>query len=144
MANHSQKWHDGSTSRRVSNNSSNGITAIANKLDSLGRYMKKLKENEHAIRVGCENCGGAHLNKECSLNEEVKSVEEVKYEEFRRPFQNNNGNGARYQYIEDSAKKEVEHDEWLRKLQETIEIYQRGHDEILYNLEMKVKALTGQ
>ncbi|GJY44558.1 hypothetical protein Tco_0432771 [Tanacetum coccineum] len=33
--------------------------------DSLGRNMKKLKENVHAIQVGCENYRGAHLNKEC-------------------------------------------------------------------------------
>nr|GEX41168.1 hypothetical protein [Tanacetum cinerariifolium] len=71
-----QAW-ERSTSRRVSNDSSNGIVAIINKLDILVRDMKKLKENVHAIQVGCENCGGAHLNKECSLNEEVKSFEEV-------------------------------------------------------------------
>ncbi|GJW49073.1 hypothetical protein Tco_0090424 [Tanacetum coccineum] len=78
MADHSQKWHDMSTRRRVSNDSSDGIAVITNKLDSLGRDMKKLKENVYAIRVGCENCGGAHLNKECPLNEEIKSIEEVK------------------------------------------------------------------
>ncbi|GJR46254.1 hypothetical protein Tco_1314357 [Tanacetum coccineum] len=56
--------------------------------------MKKLKENVHAIQVGCQNCGGAHLNKDCPLNEEIKSIEETKYGEFRRtsPF----SNGAKY------------------------------------------------
>ncbi|GKF62909.1 hypothetical protein Tco_0182963, partial [Tanacetum coccineum] len=53
-----------------------GIAAIANKLDSLGRDMKKLKGNVHDIQVGCKTCGGAHLDKECPLYEEVKSVEE--------------------------------------------------------------------
>nr|GEW31841.1 hypothetical protein [Tanacetum cinerariifolium] len=80
---------------RISNDSSARFVAITNKLDSHGRDMKKLKENVHAIQVGCENCGGAHLNKECLLHEEFKSAEEVKYGEFRRPFLNN-GNGARY------------------------------------------------
>ncbi|GKE25077.1 hypothetical protein Tco_1436589 [Tanacetum coccineum] len=47
--------------------------------ESLWRDMKKLKENVHAIQVGCENCGGAHLNKECPLHEEVKNVVEVNY-----------------------------------------------------------------
>ncbi|GKE81172.1 hypothetical protein Tco_1551172, partial [Tanacetum coccineum] len=94
----------------------------------------------------CENCGGAHLNKDCPFSEEVKGVEEVKYGEFRRPFPNNNENGGRYgvgppryytrmdnqpppggripslieiitKYMEDSANKEAEHDEWLRKFQ---------------------------
>ncbi|GJY24710.1 putative reverse transcriptase domain-containing protein [Tanacetum coccineum] len=55
---------------------SKGIAAIISKLDNLGRYIKKLKENVHTIQVGCQNCGGAHLDKDCPLNEEVKSVEE--------------------------------------------------------------------
>nr|GEX07635.1 reverse transcriptase domain-containing protein [Tanacetum cinerariifolium] len=39
-------------------------------------------------------CEGAHLDKECSLNEEVKSIKEVKYGEFgcSSPFKN----GAKY------------------------------------------------
>ncbi|GJU35196.1 hypothetical protein Tco_1183550 [Tanacetum coccineum] len=45
MTGHSQKWHDRSTSRRVGNDCSDGITTITNKLDSLGRDMKKLKDN---------------------------------------------------------------------------------------------------
>ncbi|GKD64942.1 hypothetical protein Tco_1307050 [Tanacetum coccineum] len=56
-----------------------GMAAIASKLDNLGRDMKKLKENVHVIQVGCQLYGGAHLDKECPLNEEVKSMEEVKY-----------------------------------------------------------------
>ncbi|GJV51340.1 hypothetical protein Tco_1447081 [Tanacetum coccineum] len=80
-----------------SSSNSEGIVVIVSKLDSLGRDMKKLKENVHAIPVGCQTCGGAHLHKECPLNEEVKSVEEVKYGEFRRssPF----NNGAKYRQL---------------------------------------------
>nr|GEX62968.1 hypothetical protein [Tanacetum cinerariifolium] len=82
--------------RKVSNGSSDGIAAIANKLDSLRRDMKKLKENVHAIQLGCETYGRAHLDKECPLHEDVKSIEEVKYGEFVRSFPNNSINGARY------------------------------------------------
>ncbi|GJX88032.1 hypothetical protein Tco_0340046 [Tanacetum coccineum] len=63
MADHSQKWHKGSTSRRVSNDNSTGIAAITNKLDNLGRGIKKLKENVHAIQVGCENYRGVTLTR---------------------------------------------------------------------------------
>ncbi|GJU38126.1 RNA-directed DNA polymerase, eukaryota, reverse transcriptase zinc-binding domain protein [Tanacetum coccineum] len=73
---HSQKWHDGSTSGRVRNDSSDEMATITNKLDGLGRDMKKLKEN-------------------------VKSVKEVKYGEFQRAFPNNNENGARYRLVKD-------------------------------------------
>ncbi|GJW32976.1 hypothetical protein Tco_0053008 [Tanacetum coccineum] len=60
------------------------IAAIASKLDSLGRDMKKLKENVHVIQVGCQTYEGPYLDKEYLLNEEVKGVEEVEYREFRR------------------------------------------------------------
>ncbi|GJW92591.1 hypothetical protein Tco_0170144 [Tanacetum coccineum] len=86
MADHSQTWHNGSTRKKVSNGSSDGIAVITSKLDSLGRDMKKLKENMHAIQV--------------------KRVEEVKYGEFGRSFPNNGGNEARYRV---SKETEEEH-----------------------------------
>ncbi|GJY25229.1 hypothetical protein Tco_0399955 [Tanacetum coccineum] len=80
MADHCQKWHDGSFNRNIeSSSNSEGIDAIVNKLENLGRDMKKLKENIYAIQVGCQNCGGAHLDKHYPLKEEVKSIEEAKY-----------------------------------------------------------------
>ncbi|GKC09924.1 hypothetical protein Tco_1001534 [Tanacetum coccineum] len=82
MVDHSQKWHDGSSSRSIKGSSSEGIAAIVNKLENLGRDMKKLKENVHAIQVGCQNCEGAHLDKDFPLKEEVKSIEEAKYGKF--------------------------------------------------------------
>ncbi|GJW97015.1 hypothetical protein Tco_0178823 [Tanacetum coccineum] len=144
MADHSQKWHDGSSSRSIdSSSNSEGIAAIFNKLDSLGHDIKKLKENVHAIQVGCQACEGAHLDKDCPLNEEVKSIEEVKYGEFGRslPF----CNGAKYRvgppryymridnrpsfgerrtsleelmnkHLEESTRRRAEMDEWVKKL----------------------------
>nr|GEW68392.1 hypothetical protein [Tanacetum cinerariifolium] len=54
MDNHSQKWHEGSSSRNINNSSdTDGLVAAISKLDNLGRDMKKLKENVHAIQVGC-------------------------------------------------------------------------------------------
>ncbi|GKF98236.1 hypothetical protein Tco_0297019, partial [Tanacetum coccineum] len=96
MGNHSQNWHNGSNIRRVSNGSLDGIAIVANKLDSLGRDMKKLKENVHVIQVGCETFRGSHLDKECPLRKDVKSINEVKYGGFGRSFPNNNENSARY------------------------------------------------
>lgn len=95
MADHSQKWHDGGSSRSMGG-SLDGIVVITNKLESLGRDMKKLNENMHVLQVGCDTCGGAHLARDCPLDEEDKKVEEIKYGEANRPFQGNNGNGARY------------------------------------------------
>nr|GEX19753.1 hypothetical protein [Tanacetum cinerariifolium] len=74
-----------------SSSNSEGSTAIVSKLDSLGRDMKKLNENVHAIQLGCQTYGGAHLDRECPLNKEVTSVKEVKYSEFGRPSLFSNG-----------------------------------------------------
>ncbi|GJR05578.1 hypothetical protein Tco_0528562 [Tanacetum coccineum] len=170
MADDSQKWHDGSSSRSINNNNSNteGIAAIVSKLDSLGRDIKKLKENVHAIQVGCQIYGGAHLDKECPQNEEVKSVEEVKYG-FGRPSPFSNR--AKYhvgppgyytridnrlpfgekkpsleelmnKHLEELTRRRAEMEEWVKKLQENAEINTRNQSASLKNLETQIEQLT--
>ncbi|GKA63510.1 hypothetical protein Tco_0763116 [Tanacetum coccineum] len=97
MAGHSKKWHDRTSSRNVSSNSNtDGLAAIISKLDNLGRDMKKLKENVHAIQVGCQIYEGPHLDKEFPHNEEVKQVDEVKYGKFGRLAPFNESSGAKF------------------------------------------------
>nr|GEZ30727.1 hypothetical protein [Tanacetum cinerariifolium] len=89
------------------------------------------------LRSGCQIYGGAHLDKDFPLNEEIESVKEVKYEEFGRPFPNNNRNDGRFnregyeqpssrerspsvteiinKYMEEASKRHAEQDEWLKK-----------------------------
>ncbi|GJX20183.1 reverse transcriptase domain-containing protein [Tanacetum coccineum] len=115
MADHSQKWHDGTTGRNIENSScKDGLAALVNKLDNLGRDMKKLKESVHAIQVGCQICEGPHLDKDCPLNEEVKQVEEVRYGEFGR----------------------------TAPLTENVEINTRNQSASLKNLETHIEQLT--
>nr|GEU53936.1 hypothetical protein [Tanacetum cinerariifolium] len=69
ITDHSQKWHDGTSSRNVSiNSNTDGLAAIVR----------------------------PYLDKECPLNEEVKQVEEVNYGEFGRPSLFNGSNGAKF------------------------------------------------
>ncbi|GKC72161.1 hypothetical protein Tco_1118044 [Tanacetum coccineum] len=90
-------WHDGTSSSNVSSSSNtDGLAAIVSKLDNLGPDMKKLKENVHAIQVGCQICEVPHLDKECPINEEVKQLEEVKYGEFGSSAPFNGSNGAKF------------------------------------------------
>nr|GEU68804.1 zinc knuckle CX2CX4HX4C [Tanacetum cinerariifolium] len=96
-ANHSQKWHDGTSSKNVSSDSNtDGLATIVSKLNNLGCDIKNLKENVHAIQVGCQICKGPHLAKECPLDEEVKRLEEVKYGEFRSSAPVNESNGVKF------------------------------------------------
>ncbi|GJS61308.1 hypothetical protein Tco_0656092 [Tanacetum coccineum] len=141
---HSQKWHDGTTSRIIRSSSSNdGLAALVNKLGNLGRDMKKLKESVHAIQ-------------------EVKQVEEARYGEFRRttPFNKNNRGkfrvgppgyytktdnrssyGERRQGLEEllakhqenSAQRSTEIEVWIKKLQENAKINTRNQSASLKN-----------
>nr|GEU52313.1 hypothetical protein [Tanacetum cinerariifolium] len=156
--------------RNVDTNSNfEGINAIVSKLDSLSQDMKKLKEYVHAIQVGCQTCGGPHLDKKCPLHEEVKSIKEVNYGKFGRssPF----NNGAKYRvglpryyirvgnrppfkekrpsleellnkHLDQSIRKKAEMEEWVKKLQDNIEINTRNHCSSLKNLETQIDHLT--
>lgn len=137
MVYHSQKWHEGGSSRSIAGNS-DGITLITNKLEGLGREMKKLKESVHAIQIGCEICEGPHLTKDFPLKEDDRKTEKVKYGEGR-PFQGYNSNGYHVgpsgydrtpyeyrrasldetinKYIDELNKKQLEREEWLRNFQ---------------------------
>ncbi|GKF65033.1 protein kinase-like domain, concanavalin A-like lectin/glucanase domain protein [Tanacetum coccineum] len=66
-------WHgNGPNSWSIgSSNNNDGLAAIVSKLDNLGRDIKKLIENVHAIQVGYQLCGGDHLDRERPLSEEV-------------------------------------------------------------------------
>ncbi|GKB45914.1 reverse transcriptase domain-containing protein [Tanacetum coccineum] len=165
----SSKKHDGSSSRNVDNSSNpEGISAIVSKLDSLGRDMKKLKENMHAIQVGCQICGGSHLDKECPLNKKVKSVEEVRYGEFSRPYPNNSRNDDRFnrgaagynqplagekrtsltkiinKFIEETARRHTKQDQWLKKFYQNTKTNRDAHDKIIQGLKTKVKTLANK
>ncbi|GJW28122.1 hypothetical protein Tco_0044997 [Tanacetum coccineum] len=133
MADHSQKWHDGSSNKNIkSSSNSEGISAIVNKLENLGRDMNKLKENVHAIQVGCQTCEGAHLDKDCPLNEEVNGMEEPSSGE-KRP----NLTEIINKYMEEASKKQAEQDEWLKKFYQSTEGSLETHDKIIQGLEAK-------
>ncbi|GKC21198.1 hypothetical protein Tco_1023348 [Tanacetum coccineum] len=137
----SQKWHDGTSSRSLSSSSNtDGLAAIVSKLYNLGCDMKKLKENVHAIQVGCQFCKGPHLDNKCPLNEEVKQVEEVNYGEFGHTAPFNGSNRAKYR--EESARRSAEMKEWFKKHQENAEINTRNQCAYLKNIETQIEQLT--
>ncbi|GJS06765.1 hypothetical protein Tco_0363561 [Tanacetum coccineum] len=53
MAEYSQKWHNG-TSRPRSAETSEGLAAIQEQFNNLGREIKKVNEKVYATQVGCE------------------------------------------------------------------------------------------
>ncbi|GKB33856.1 reverse transcriptase domain-containing protein [Tanacetum coccineum] len=149
---HSQKWHDETTSINIESNSSNdGLAALVNKLENLGRDMKKLKESVHAIQVGCQICEGPHLDKDCPLSEEVKQFEEVRYGEFGRttPFNGNNGGknqSASFKNLEiqiEQLTKEIHSDKTLSSSSEQIKTVTSDHETFRLNKLHEVSFISG-
>ncbi|GKC03017.1 reverse transcriptase domain-containing protein [Tanacetum coccineum] len=124
-----------------SSSSKYGLAALVNKWDNLGRDMEKLKENVHAIQVGCQICEGPHLDKDCPLNEEVKQVEEIdnrpSYDEKRQSLEE-----LLAKHQEESARRSTEMEGWIKRLQENAEINTRNLSASLKNLETQIEQLS--
>ncbi|GJZ47914.1 hypothetical protein Tco_0601746 [Tanacetum coccineum] len=153
MADHSQEWHDGTTSRKIgSNNGSDRLAALVNKLDNLGRDMKKLKESSHAIQVGCQIYEGPHLDKDFPLNKEVNNGGKfyVGPPGYYTKTDNRSPYGKKRQSLEElltkhqeeSARRSTKIEVWIKKLQENAETNTRNQSTLLKNLKAQIKQLT--
>ncbi|GJX61717.1 hypothetical protein Tco_0294617 [Tanacetum coccineum] len=82
MAKHSQKWHNGTSTRTRSTKNSDGLATIQAQLNNLGRKIKKVNEKVYAAQVGCKLRRGPHYTEDCPLNEEEKTLEEAYFTQF--------------------------------------------------------------
>ncbi|GJW68509.1 hypothetical protein Tco_0122933 [Tanacetum coccineum] len=87
MAEYSQKWHNGISSKTRSTETSDGLAANQAQLNSLMREIKKVNEKVYAAQIGYELCKGPHYTKDCPLKEEGKTLEEAYYTQFGVPYQ---------------------------------------------------------
>ncbi|GKG06415.1 formin-like protein 1, partial [Tanacetum coccineum] len=87
MAEYSQKWHNGTSLKAKSTETSDGLAAIQAQLNNLGREIKKVNEKVYAAHVGCELCKGPHYTKVCPLKEEGNALKEAYYTQFGAPYQ---------------------------------------------------------
>nr|GEY87265.1 hypothetical protein [Tanacetum cinerariifolium] len=79
MAEYSQKWQNGTSSKARSTKTFDGLAAIQAQLNSLGREIKKVNEKVYAAQVGYELCKGPHYTKDCPIKEEENTLEEAYY-----------------------------------------------------------------
>ncbi|GJX48467.1 hypothetical protein Tco_0273657 [Tanacetum coccineum] len=87
MAKYSQKWHNGTSSKTRSIETSDGLAAIQAQLNSLRREIKKVNEKVYAAQVGCEVCKGPYYTKDYPIKEKGKTLEEAYYTQFGAPYQ---------------------------------------------------------
>ncbi|GKD50711.1 reverse transcriptase domain-containing protein [Tanacetum coccineum] len=86
MAEHSQKWHNETSTKTRSTRTSDELAAIQAQLNNLGREIKKVNEKVYVAQVRCELCKGSHYTKDCPLKEEGKTLEEAYYTQFGVAF----------------------------------------------------------
>ncbi|KAI3739925.1 hypothetical protein L2E82_30338 [Cichorium intybus] len=100
LAKHSHHYHssrDPSCRRKLKEEAVEGMSAIHNRLDQFGRDLKKMTQNIHAITVGCDNCSGPHLQKDCPYDEDGNKKAEACYssgDRFDYPIRRNNWRGG--------------------------------------------------
>ncbi|GJU93444.1 hypothetical protein Tco_1318200 [Tanacetum coccineum] len=86
MVDYSPKWHNYTSTRCKSSDTSDGLAAIQAQLNNLSREIKKVNEKVYAAQVGCELCKGPHYTKDCPLKEDGKALEEAYYTQFGAPY----------------------------------------------------------
>nr|GEZ08214.1 hypothetical protein [Tanacetum cinerariifolium] len=87
MAEYSQKWHNKTSSKTKSTETSDGLATIQAQLNSLVREIKKVNEKVYAAQVRCEVCKGPHYTKDYLIKENGITLEEAYYTQFGASYQ---------------------------------------------------------
>nr|GEV21321.1 hypothetical protein [Tanacetum cinerariifolium] len=165
MAEYSQKWHNG-TSRTRGTENFNGLAAIQAQLNNLGSEIKKVNEKVYAAQVGYKQCKGPHYTKDCPLKEERKTLEEAYYTQFGAPFQGggyretalgfyqrNNVNPSyqeRTKYMEDtlskfmseSAKRHEENSNLIKEIRASTDAAIRNQGASFKTLDIQIRQMS--
>ncbi|GJR17744.1 DNA-directed DNA polymerase [Tanacetum coccineum] len=167
MAEYSQKWHNGTSSKARSTKTSDELDTIQAQLNNLGREIQKVNEKVYAAQVGCELCKGPHYTKDYPLKEEENTLEEAYYIQFRAPYQptsqyrvaglgfyqRNNRNSSypdRRQTLEESmtkfmtesAKRHEENSNIIKEIRASIDAAMRNQGASIKTLEIQIGQMS--
>ncbi|GJV94591.1 hypothetical protein Tco_1546168 [Tanacetum coccineum] len=167
MVEYSQKWHNGTSSRTRSTETSDGLAAIQAQLNNLGREIKKVNEKVYAAQVGCELCKGPHYTKDCPQKEEGKTLEEAYYTQFGAPYQpggqyraagpgfyqRNNGNSSYpdrrpsleeslTKFMAESAKRHEENSNIIKEIRASTDAAIRNQGASIKTLEIQIGQMS--
>nr|GEX92453.1 hypothetical protein [Tanacetum cinerariifolium] len=120
MANHSQKWHNGTSTMTRGTNTSDGLAALQAQLNNLGRNIKKVNEKVYAAQV------------ESAMGFYQRDNENPTYQEQRKTME-----GSMNKFMAESAKR---HDEISILIKEI----RSSTDATIRNQRAPIKALEIQ
>ena len=86
MAVHNLEWNpdkrmmqNRTTINSVDHEASEEVAALRANRKELEKKIEALTSSIHSMQVGCDNCKGPHLTKDCSQNQQMMTPEEVSY-----------------------------------------------------------------
>ncbi|GJT79308.1 hypothetical protein Tco_1053650 [Tanacetum coccineum] len=137
MEEYSQKWYNG-TSRGRSTETSDGLAAIQEQLNNLGREIKKVNEKVYAAQVGCEQCKGPRGRYKATAP---------------RYYQRNNANplfqerrqSMEYtlrKFMNESAKRHEENSNLIKEIQASTDAAIRNQGASIKTLEIQIRKMS--
>ncbi|GKC95982.1 hypothetical protein Tco_1161424 [Tanacetum coccineum] len=90
MVDHFQKWHNGTSTRTRSTDTSDGLAAIQAQLNNLGREIKKVNERVYAAQVGLPFPQGGRY-RAAALGFHQRDNGNLSYQERRQTMEKNQG-----------------------------------------------------
>nr|GEY31220.1 hypothetical protein [Tanacetum cinerariifolium] len=135
MAEYSQEWHNETSSKTKSTETSDGLTAIQAQLNNLGREIKKVNEKVYVAQVGCELCKGPHCTKDCPLKEERNTLEEAYWTQQTLKE-------SLTKFMAESAKRHEENSNIIKEIRASIDAAIRNQRASIKTLEIQIGQMS--
>ncbi|GKA84462.1 hypothetical protein Tco_0806057 [Tanacetum coccineum] len=132
MANHLQKWHNGTSTRTRSTDTSDGLAAIQAQLNNLGREMKKVNER---AQVGCKSCGGRYRAAAPGFYQRDNGY--PSYQERRQTMEE-----SLSKFVAESAKRHDENSNLIKEIRALMDAANRNQGDSVKALEIQIVQIS--
>ncbi|GJV20409.1 hypothetical protein Tco_1369429 [Tanacetum coccineum] len=136
MAEYSQKWHNGTSSRTKSTETSDGLVAIQTQLNNLGREIKKVNEKVYAAQFGaCYQPGGQY--REARLGFYQRNNEKYSYPDRRPSLEE-----SLTKFMAKSAKRHEENSNIIKEIRASTDAAIRNQGALIKTLEIQIGQMS--
>nr|GEY70068.1 hypothetical protein [Tanacetum cinerariifolium] len=138
MAEYSQKWYNGTSSKARGIETYDGLTAVQSRLNNLRREIKKVNENVYVAQVECKLCNGPHYIKDCLLKEEGNTLEEAYYTQFEAQTLEESVT----KFMAELAKRHEENSNIIKEIRASTDAAIRNQGASIKTLEIQIGQMT--